>query len=209
MSGSSVIMWEMKNNNNGFALTWSRTYRHQPGARFGPACEFFNDNTRFCAGQLEDNSIIIFSVCDGSQKKRCGYASGLPFTFFTLVPASSQILVGDTHDFVSIFDLSTIGNEIKSITRCRERQLYPLEVQSAGSGVAECNIAKVMFLMMEESAIPLKFSERWTKEWTIRTLSPSGRYCVLYQRTKQKIQIVKVDELIQSFTFVVKNTGYI
>jgi len=206
--GSYVIMWMMKNNNE-LVRMWSHAYSDQSEPQFGPACEFFNDNTQFCAGNIRA-AIILFSVRDGTSERTCHYQiSPRPFTFFSLFPASSQIFIGEKQDFVSLLDLNEEGQDEDRqtlITRCRKHQLYPLELLPTSSGLVGSNIAKVMFLMMDQMVKstnnPLKFSERWSKEWIIRTLSPSGRYCVLHQYKKQHIQVVSIDELIQSFDFL-------
>jgi len=209
-NGSRVTMWKTKMNNNELVRMWSHSYSYHSELRFGPACEFFNEDTWFCAGHIDVNFIILFSMSDGSPKQRFRYGSGFPFDFFILIPTSSQIFVGDTNDCVSLLDLRRDQHSTQAfITRCREHQLYPLDLRPTSSGLVNCNIAKVIFLMMEqilEFGSPLMFSARWTKEWTIEKLSPCGHYCVLYQRKKQKIQVVSVDELMQSFTFVVKST---
>jgi len=200
-------MWII--NNNKVERTWFHTFLYQYETRFGPACEFFNDNTRFCAGQLEDN-IIVFSLRYGIEMQRCSYDNGTPFTFFILFPASSQFFVGDTNDSVIVFDISKKKHRKIPINRCTEHKLYPLELLPTNSDLVgyNVNMAKMAFLVIDQmvgAVNPLTFSERWTNEWIIRTLSPSGHYCVLHQQTKQKIQVVSVDELIQSFTFIEKN----
>jgi len=200
-SGSYVRVWDIVNKQT--ILKWGSNHNYERDPRFGPACEFFCNNSMLCAAQIENN-LLIFSVATGEVIYKVWVKNQSPFLFFILLSVKNHIFFAteSRHLFILDIEKGLEKDDIKILGRFkRDKKKY---FDATESSVILCNTIKTIFLKMEESIGPIIAESGWPAR--LCTLTPSGRYCALYDYRIKEITIVNVDDLI--FSFLKKSALY-
>jgi len=198
--GSRVSVWEI--NSKQATLKWRTTHTHKSVPGFGPACEFFCNNSMLCVAQIE-KKILLFSVAKGTIMYRMWTTNQTPFLFFILLPEKNQLFVGSESCDLFCVDLNEEEDvTVKDAGRSVRKQFCPIKIDLTDSNIKLNNTIKTIFLKMEESITPFDCERSiFSRSASIRmgTLLPYGEYCVLYNFIKKKIEIVHIDDLIKSY----------
>jgi len=192
--GSRVSVWDIKNKH--VSLKWCTWHKNEPSPTFGPACEFFCNNSLLCAAQIE-KKIFIFSVADGTLLYQMWTKNFSPYIFFILLPEKNQLFVGSESRHLFFLDLKEgVDVKVREVALLLRTKVGSMDFDMTNNDIAICNTIKTIFLKMEKS-IGTIFESDWTAR--MRTLSPSGKYCALYDDKRKAIKIVNVDDFIVSF----------
>jgi len=202
-SNQNVKVWNIKNKE--IALKWAKKSPFEQEYIFGPACEFFKENTLFCAGQIQ-NMIFIFTASDGKAIKtiKAHNPSSRPLTFFIFLPESNQIFIGNKQKVLHCLDFTEKAEiTLKYVGRSFTPNMNCVDIDVSECAIALCNTVEFIFLLMEARTkkSTLFFYTLFSRGLPIDicTVSPSGKYCAIYYAKKKEIIIVSVNDLIHTF----------
>jgi len=196
-SNRYVKVWEI--NNRQFTLKWFKKSTYEQEFMFGPACEFFHENTLFCAGQIH-NMIIIFTASNGKAIKtiKAHNPSPRPLTFFIFMPEINRIFIGSKQKVLHCLDLNTKAEiQLKYVGRSFDTNINSVDIDVSESAIAICNTVEFIFLLMIERTEFKLLS--YNLHTNVCILSPSGKYCAIYDYIIKEIKIVSVNDLIYTY----------